>query len=113
MNTQKAIGIGLTALLATVATLLAKVPGLTIVGPLILAIVIGMIVGNYTKAAQNVGEGIAFSSKVLLRAGIILLGLRLNFFCHTRFGYKWSSLCHRFKRYRFSNCIWDKQEIEN
>ncbi|MED4129293.1 YeiH family protein [Shouchella miscanthi] len=80
MNTQKAIGIGLTALLATVATLLAKVPGLTIVGPLILAIVIGMIVGNYTKAAQNVGEGIAFSSKVLLRAGIILLGLRLNFF---------------------------------
>ncbi|AIC93460.1 YeiH family protein [Shouchella lehensis] len=80
MTKQKAIGVGLTALLATIATLLAKVPGLTMVGPLILAIVIGMVVGNYTKAAQNGGEGIAFSSKILLRIGIILLGLRLNFF---------------------------------
>ncbi|RQW23006.1 putative sulfate exporter family transporter [Bacillus sp. C1-1] len=80
MTKQKAIGVGLTALLATIATLLAKVPGLTMVGSLILAIVIGMVVGNYTKAAQNGGEGIAFSSKILLRIGIILLGLRLNFF---------------------------------
>ncbi|WP_409343523.1 YeiH family protein [Paenibacillus sp. MBLB4367] len=72
------LGLALTVGLAVIAKLLASLPYLTIMGQLVLAIVLGMVwrasVGVPVKAAP----GIAFSSKKLLRLGIILLGMRLN-----------------------------------
>jgi uncharacterized integral membrane protein (TIGR00698 family) len=48
---------------------------------LTLAIAIGMLVGNtiYPKLAPRAGQGIAFSKTTLLRAGIVLYGMRLTF----------------------------------
>lgn len=72
-------GLLLTALLAFTARLLAGVPGLGVLGPLVLAILLGMayreLRGGVPQAAS---AGIAFSSRQLLRLGIILLGMRLN-----------------------------------
>lgn len=48
---------------------------------LTLAIVIGMLIGNtvYPRLQARVDEGIAFSKTTLLRAGIVLYGIRLTF----------------------------------
>ena len=50
-------------------------------GPLTLAIVLGMLVGNtlYPRLGASVGAGVAFSKNELLRLGIILYGLRVTF----------------------------------
>ena len=51
------------------------------ISALTLAIVIGMIAGNtfYPRLAGVSARGVAFSKQTLLRAGIILYGLRLTF----------------------------------
>ena len=48
---------------------------------LTLAIVIGMLIGNtvYPRLQARVDDGIAFSKTTLLRAGIVLYGIRLTF----------------------------------
>ncbi len=63
---------------AIAAALLAKLPFLKVVGPLALAILIGMGINHFVRVKQEYRSGIEFSSKKLLRAGIILLGLRLH-----------------------------------
>jgi uncharacterized integral membrane protein (TIGR00698 family) len=51
------------------------------ISALTLAIVLGMIVGNtfYARIARVGASGVSFSKQTLLRAGIILYGLRLTF----------------------------------
>ena len=71
-------GIGITLVIALVAALLGKVPYLDIMGQLVLAIMIGMIWGHTIGLKNSHRSGVQFSSKKLLRVGIILLGLRLN-----------------------------------
>ncbi|WP_282938885.1 YeiH family protein [Paenibacillus sp. RC67] len=72
------IGIALTLLIALAAKYLAGFPFLSIMGQLVIAILIGIIwrasIGVPTRAVA----GTQFSSKKLLRLGIILLGMRLN-----------------------------------
>lgn len=71
-------GITLTAIIAFLATQIAKLPFFSIMGPMIIAILLGMtwkIFYGYQPEATN---GINFSSKRLLRGGIILLGIRLQ-----------------------------------
>lgn len=46
--------------------------------PLLVAIVLGMIVGNVKPLPDKFAPGINFASKRLLRVGIILLGLKLT-----------------------------------
>ena len=71
-------GVGVTLLLAIVAKYLANLPFLSILGSLVLAILLG-VVWKYTFGQQDVMQvGVSFSSKKLLRLGIILLGMRLN-----------------------------------
>ncbi len=76
-------GILLTGAIAVFATELAKSPWLQAHGisALTLAIVAGMIAGNtfYSRIAGVSARGVAFSKQTLLRAGIILYGLRLTF----------------------------------
>lgn len=76
-------GILLTGAIAILATELAKSAWMQANGisALTLAIVGGMIVGNtvYPRIAVSSVRGVTFSKQILLRAGIILFGLRLTF----------------------------------
>jgi uncharacterized integral membrane protein (TIGR00698 family) len=71
-------GILLTFFLAALAGQIAKLPFFSILGIMILSILLGGIWGNTLAVPANAHPGVKFSSKVLLRAGIILLGFRLN-----------------------------------
>ena len=76
-------GILLTGAIAILATELAKSAWMQANGisALTLAIVGGMIVGNtvYPRILSFSARGVTFSKQILLRAGIILFGLRLTF----------------------------------
>lgn len=72
-------GIGLTLLIALLAYTIAKVPYMSILGPLVLAILIGMLWRAVFSAPLEYSAGTTFSSKILLRVGIVLLGMRLNY----------------------------------
>jgi uncharacterized integral membrane protein (TIGR00698 family) len=76
-------GILLTGAIAILATELAKSAWMQANGisALTLAIVGGMIVGNtfYPRILSISARGVTFSKQILLRAGIILFGLRLTF----------------------------------
>lgn len=71
-------GIGLTLLIALVAKVLSELPFLSIMGQLVIAILIGMIWRTAFGLRDEIHPGVTFSSKKLLRLGIILLGMRLN-----------------------------------
>ncbi|ACA42118.1 YeiH family putative sulfate export transporter [Lysinibacillus sphaericus] len=71
-------GILLTLLLALVAKYIATFPFFSILGQLVIAIILGMAWRAAFKVQDSWQVGIAFSSKKLLRFGIILLGMRLN-----------------------------------
>ncbi|MFJ7756084.1 YeiH family protein [Peribacillus muralis] len=72
------IGIGLTLLIAIAAKYLAELPFLHIMGQLVIAILIGVAWKSIIGVPSHAIAGTNFSSKVLLRMGIILLGMRLN-----------------------------------
>ncbi|MCC7633566.1 YeiH family protein [Stenotrophomonas rhizophila] len=76
-------GLLLTAAVATAAMGLATQPWLQTHGisALTLAIVLGIALGNtlYPRLAARAGAGVGFSKQWLLRAGIVLYGLRLTF----------------------------------
>jgi uncharacterized integral membrane protein (TIGR00698 family) len=76
-------GILLTGAIAILATELAKSAWMQANGisALTLAIVGGMIVGNtfYPRILSISARGVTFSKQILLRAGIVLFGLRLTF----------------------------------
>ncbi len=76
-------GLLLTAAVAATAMGLATLPWLQAHGisTLTLAIVLGIAVGNtfYPRLAAQAGAGVGFAKHWLLRAGIVLYGLRLTF----------------------------------
>lgn len=82
-GTDRLRGVALVGVLALLAIQLARLPWLQANGmsALTLAIVLGMIVGNtfYPRMAPTYSAGVTFSKQTLLRAGIILYGLRLTF----------------------------------
>lgn len=71
-------GIGLTFIIAIIAKLATSLPYISLIGPLVFAILIGMLWNTFFSVPTEWATGISFSSKKLLRAGIILLGMRLN-----------------------------------
>ncbi|MCL6458168.1 MAG: YeiH family protein [Gorillibacterium sp.] len=71
-------GLGLTLGLAIAAKYLAALPLLSIMGQLVLAILLGILWRFVIGVPEGIQPGISFSSKRLLRVGIILLGMRLN-----------------------------------
>ncbi|RXT07299.1 YeiH family putative sulfate export transporter [Ammoniphilus sp. CFH 90114] len=72
-------GVILTLILAMVAGSIARLPFFSIMGIMIISILLGMSWKALMDVPANSNVGITFSSKILLRAGIILMGLRLNF----------------------------------
>ncbi|MGA9224988.1 MAG: putative sulfate exporter family transporter [Mesobacillus sp.] len=71
-------GILLTLALALAARLIAGLPFFSIMGQLVIAIMFGMVWRATAGVNSGLMEGASFSSKKLLRLGIILLGFRLN-----------------------------------
>lgn len=71
-------GIGITLLIALAAKYLSGFPFLSIMGQLVIAIIIGMVWRSLFGLREEFQPGVSFSSKKLLRVGIILLGMRLN-----------------------------------
>ncbi|MFS0576880.1 YeiH family protein [Sporosarcina sp. 179-K 3D1 HS] len=78
MNRGYWTGIGLTLIIAVIAKLATSLPFLSLIGPLVFAILIGIVWNTFFPVRTVWEPGIHFSSKILLRAGIILLGMRLN-----------------------------------
>jgi uncharacterized integral membrane protein (TIGR00698 family) len=81
-------GVGLTVLLAVLGLVLGGLPGLVRVGPLSVALLLGLFWRLIMHVPEHHHIGIGFSAKQLLRAGIVLLGVRLNFELIARSGYK-------------------------
>ncbi|AZK48877.1 YeiH family protein [Paenibacillus lentus] len=71
-------GVGLTVLLAIAAKYLSSLPLLSVMGHLVIAIMLGLVWRAVIGVPEYAAGGISFSSKKLLRFGIILLGMRLN-----------------------------------
>jgi uncharacterized integral membrane protein (TIGR00698 family) len=75
-------GLALSAALAVLAMMLSATAALQAHGisALTIAIVLGIALGNtlYPSVAARSGSGVAFSRQTLLRAGVILYGLRLT-----------------------------------
>lgn len=81
-NFPKAImwagGVLFTFLIAFSGYLLAKIPGFDHIGQLACAIIIAVFYRQVFGYPAGIRSGIAFSSKRLLRAAIMLYGLKLN-----------------------------------
>ncbi|MCQ0970116.1 YeiH family protein [Paracoccus sp. TK19116] len=71
-------GLALTALIAAVAFGLRLVPGVDALSPLILSILLGMALHNTIGTRGAAKPGVTLSLKVILKAGIVLLGLQLT-----------------------------------
>ncbi|HRL49899.1 MAG TPA: putative sulfate exporter family transporter [Propioniciclava sp.] len=69
-------GLAVCAVAATAAVLINLwVP---VLSALLVAILLGMLVGNLTPLPQTAAPGVAYSSKRLLRIGVVLLGLQVS-----------------------------------
>ncbi|AIQ58518.1 YeiH family protein [Paenibacillus borealis] len=71
-------GIAITLILAVAAKYMALLPVLGMMGQLVLAILLGIGLRAVAGVPEQTMAGVRFSGKRLLRAGIILLGMRLN-----------------------------------
>lgn len=76
-------GLGLAALLAAISIGLSRTPALQTAGlsGLTVAIVLGIVLGNtiFPSIAGRMGAGTDFAKAWLLRAGVVLYGLRVTF----------------------------------
>jgi uncharacterized integral membrane protein (TIGR00698 family) len=71
-------GVILASLIATLGFGLRKVPGLSILSPMILSILIGIAFHNVIGTPVIAKEGVRFCLRRILRGAIILLGLQLT-----------------------------------
>ncbi|HEX7005366.1 MAG TPA: putative sulfate exporter family transporter [Trueperaceae bacterium] len=72
-------GLALVGLLTAVSYLLARVPALALMGPLVVALVVGLAWRALAGLPGPAAAGARFSARTLLRLGIVLLGVRLDF----------------------------------
>jgi uncharacterized integral membrane protein (TIGR00698 family) len=72
-------GLLLTLVLALAARVLASLPFFSVMGQLVIAILLGMAWRAAFGVKEKAAVGVSFAAKTLLRAGIILLGMRLHF----------------------------------
>ncbi len=72
-------GLAMTAAFAGLALALERFPGLQHLGALSISLLLGLAWRAFRPVPRERDVGIGFSAKKLLRFGIILLGVRLNF----------------------------------
>lgn len=73
------VAVAATVLLAVLALAAADLPVIEHVGPLATALLLGLICRAFFRVPATAQTGLDFSARKLLRLGIILLGVRLNF----------------------------------
>jgi uncharacterized integral membrane protein (TIGR00698 family) len=71
-------GLVLTAGIAALAFALRLIPGVSVLSPMILSVIVGAIVHNIFGTPAGTGVGIAFSLRRILRFSIVLLGLQIT-----------------------------------
>jgi uncharacterized integral membrane protein (TIGR00698 family) len=71
-------GIGLAAILATTGFALHAVPGIGVLSPMILSILLGIAFHNLVGTPARAKAGVTFAMRRILRFAIILLGLQLT-----------------------------------
>ena len=71
-------GIGLSVLIAAVATFIESILPIQFIGAAVIAMFIGIIINAFLKKTKVFAPGMKFTSKRLLKFAIILLGLSLN-----------------------------------
>jgi len=72
-------GVALAAVIGLAARQLAQLPGLSILGAMVIAIIAGMVFRGFLQARViTVQPGVSFTAKYLLQIGVALMGLRLN-----------------------------------
>jgi len=71
-------GLVLTTVVAAAAFALRQVPGVGVLSPMILAILLGIVFHNIIGTPSWAKAGVTFSLRRVLRAAIILLGLQLT-----------------------------------
>ena len=80
---NKTYGIILVAIIAAIATFIAKIPSVKAlaISPLVIGIAIGIVFANTlrNKIPENWLPGILFSAKTLLRIAIVFYGFRITF----------------------------------
>lgn len=72
-------GLALVCLLTAAAYLLSTLPGLRVLGALGLALLLGLLVRGLLRLPGSVQAGAGYAARTLLRLGVVLLGVRLNF----------------------------------
>ena len=72
-------GTALVALLTAVSYLLARVPLIAAIGPLVITMFVGMGWRGVAGLSEQYVRGTTFAARDLLRVGIVLLGVRLDF----------------------------------
>lgn len=76
---DRAPGLALTAGLAMLGMLVARLAASPLVSPMVVAMVAGIVLRNLTGLPAAVQPGIALSLRQILRLGVVLLGFRLTF----------------------------------
>lgn len=71
-------GLTLVLAVAAIAMMLRRVPALSMVSPLMLAVLVGMVIGHLYPPPSRCLPGISFAGRRVLRFAIVLLGLQLN-----------------------------------
>jgi uncharacterized integral membrane protein (TIGR00698 family) len=71
-------GVLLVAAIVAAAVAVRQLPGMGVLSPMILSIVLGIAVRNSAGTPAVAKAGVAFSARKLLRVGIVLLGLQLT-----------------------------------
>src|SRR5215467_6194052 len=71
-------GIALATVLAFAARWLHRVPAISGISALMLAIILGMAIRNTTGVPKAMHEGIRFSMRRILRFAIMLLGFQIS-----------------------------------
>ncbi len=69
----------ISAIIAGIPNVLPGIPGIKILGILGWALVLGILVRSSFLLPGSLKAGITYSAKTILRLGIVLLGVRLNF----------------------------------
>lgn len=72
------LGLTMTLIIAIAAKMIAMLPFFSVMGQLVTAILLGIAIRAWIGVPEAAAGGISYSSKRLLRIGIILLGMRLD-----------------------------------
>lgn len=71
-------GLAIVAAIAILATVLRRIPGLSMLSPLMLAVLVGMALGHLCRLPPKCQPGAGFAGRTVLRFAIVLLGFQLS-----------------------------------